>query len=226
MKNFLCLIFLILSFSSKSQHKLNNEEIDLNKLLKDILYSNSDNNTTIFLWMPDKYWDVIAARDQKSFPEEAASQVKQLIDNKTILLAISGKANTSTAQFVSKEESYVRSNLSIQFNGKTYKPLSESKLSAELNMLNERMRPLFSKMFGDLGLGMTMFFFDITDKDGTNLIDPYSNSDFTVSLDNVKHTFHLPLPSLYTDAKCPNDNELFPANYEYCPYHGSKLIAQ
>ncbi len=226
MKNFLCLIFLVLSFSSISQRRLNAEEIDLNKLIKDILYTNSGDQITILFWIPDMYWDVMATKDKKTFSEETLYQLKQMLGNKAIFFAVSGKLNASTAQFVAKEESYVRSNLSIQYNGKTYKPIPESKLSQELNMLNDYMKPMFSKMLGDMGSAMTLYYFDVSDGEGTNLLDPYSNSDFTLNLGSLKHTFHLPLPSLYTDAKCPNDNELFPANYEYCPYHGSKLIAQ
>jgi len=226
MKNFLCLLILTFSFSSTGQRQLSMDEVDVNKLLKDILYTNSGDQITIFFWIPDMYWDVMASRDKKTFTPEVLSQLKQMLNNKSIFFAVSGKINAYSSQFVAKEDSYIRTNLAIQFNGKTYKPIPESKLSEELNMLNDYMKPMFTKMLGDMGSGMTLYYFDILDNEGNNQLDPYSNSDFTVNLGSLKHTFHLPLPSLFTDSKCANDGELFPANYEYCPYHGSKLIAQ
>ena len=81
-------------------------------------------------------------------------------------------------------------------------------------------------MLGEMGSGMSIFYFEITDNSGENLLNPYNDLDFSLQLASVKNTFHLPLPSLFQDSKCPNDGELFPANYEFCPYHGSKLITQ
>lgn len=226
MKNFLLLITLI-SFSSFAQQKLDLKEVDMNKLLKDILYTDAGKEQiTVLYWIPEIYWEVMAAKDPKNFSPETMNQIREMLGNKTIFFAVSGKMNTSTHLFEAKEESYLRSNISVTFNGKTYKPIPQAKLSEELKFLNDYMKPIFTQMMGDMGAGMTLFYFDMADADGENLLNPYSDSDFKLELGPAKNTFHLPLPSLYKDSKCANDGELFPANYEFCPYHGSKLVTQ
>lgn len=227
MKNTVCLLFLMISFTSLAQQKLALKDVDQNKLLKDIVYTNTNKEeVTVLYWFPVMYWEVLSAKDPKTFGPEVVSTLKGMLGNKSIFIAISGSMNTTLRSFQSKEESYLRNNLSVSFNGKTYKPIPQSKLSDELIMLNEYIKPMFAQMLGDMGAGMELFYVEITDASGENALNPYNNSEFTLSLASVKNTFHLPLPSLYKDAKCANDGELFPANYEFCPYHGSKLIAQ
>ena len=225
MKNTLCLFILMLSFFSFSQQRLELKNVDQNKLLKDIVYTNSNNeDITILYWFPVTYWEILSAKDPKAFSPEIISTLKGMLGNKSIFIAISGKVSSTAGSFQSKEEPYLRSNLSVTLNGKTYKPIQESKLSDELIMLNDYIKPMFAQMLGDMGAGMALFYFEITDNVGENALNPYANTEFTLALASVKNTFHLPLPSLYKDSKCANDGELFPANYEFCPYHGSKLI--
>ncbi len=227
MKNYLFFITLTISFLSIGQRELKLAEVDQNKLLKDIVYTHTGNDEiTILYWFPEIYWEVMAAKDPKSITPEVISQLKQMLGNKSIFIAISGKLNSSTRSFQSKEESDIRSNISVVLNGKTYKAIANSKLSEDLKMLNSYLKPMFAQMLGDMGSGMAIFYFEITDNSGENLLNPYSNLDFNLNLASVKNTFHLPLPSLFQDSKCTNDGESFPANYEFCPYHGSKLITE
>lgn len=227
MKNFLFVIALTLSFLSFGQGKLDLKDVDQNKLLKDIVYTNTGNEQmTILYWFPEIYWEVMSAKDPKTIGPEVITQLKQMLGNKSIFIAISGKMNVAAREFESKEESYMRNNISVVINGKTYKPIPDAKLSEDLKMLNGYLKPMFAQMLGDMGSGMSIFYFEILDNSGENLLNPYSNLDFSLGLGAVKNTFHLPLPSLFQEAKCTNDGELFPANYEYCPFHGSKLISQ
>lgn len=227
MKNTLCLFVLLISVTAFAQEKLPLKDVDQNKLLKDIVYTNTNNeDVTLIYWFPITYWEVLSAKDPKTFGPEVVSQLKQMLGNKSIFIAISGKISTTTRTFQSKGESYLRNNISVSFGGKSYKPIPESQLSSELIMLSDYIKPMFTQMLGDMGAGMSLFYFEITDGSGENALNPYNSSDFTAGLASTKNTFHLPLPSLFKDAKCANDGELFPANYEFCPYHGSKLIAQ
>lgn len=227
MKNILCFIILTVSVSSFAQQKLALKDVDQNKLLKDIVYTNTANDEiTILYWFPEMYWEVLSAKDPKKFGPEVITQLKQMLGNKSIFIAISGKVSSTSRTFESQEASYLRNNISVTLNGKNYKPIPESKLSEELLMLNDYLKPMFAQMLGDMGAGMSVFYFEVTDNVGDNLLNPYGSTDFNLSLASTKATFHLPLPSLYKDAKCSNDGELFPANYEFCPYHGSKLVTQ
>lgn len=227
MKNFLLFIALVLSFSSISQQKLELKDVDQSKLLKDITFTKSENGEIVVLyWFPHLYWEILSAKDPKTYSSEMVSQLKEMLGNKSIFMAVSGKLNSQTQKFDMKPESYLRNNFSVNFKGKSYKPIPESKLSEELLLLNDYIKPMFSRMLGDLGSGMTLFYFEIADNPEETLLDPYSDVDFGMELNTFKNVFHMPLPSLFQDSKCSNDGELFPANYEYCPYHGSKLITQ
>jgi len=227
MKNALCLFVLLFSFSALSQERLALKNVDQNKLLKDIVYTyNGNDQITILYWFPVVYWEIMSAKDPKIITPEVISQLKQMLGNKSIFFAVSGKLNTNTQLFEAKDESYLRSNISVVYNGKTYKPIADAKLPEELKMLNDYIKPMFSQMLGDMGSGLSIFYFEVVDNTGQNLLDPYSGLDYSLTLGALKNTFHLPLPSLFKDSKCTNDGELFPANYEFCPYHGSKLITQ
>ena len=227
MKNALFLIVLLISFTSFSQERLTLKNVDQNKLLKDIVYTyNGNDQVTVLYWFPIVYWEILSAKDPKTITPEVISQLKQMLGNKSIFFAVSGKLNANTRLFEAEEETYLRNNTSVAYNGKTYKPIAEAKLSEELKMLNDYIKPMFAQMLGDMGSGLAIFYFEVVDNTGQNLLDPYASVDFSLALGSIKNTFHLPLPSLFKDSKCTNDGELFPANYEFCPYHGSKLITQ
>ena len=165
----------MISVSSFGQQKLELVEVDQNKLLKDIVYTHTGNDEiTILYWFPEIYWEVMAAKDPKTITPEVISQLKQMLGNKSIFIAVSGKLNSST-RFQAKEESYLRNNISVSLNGKTYKAISNSKLSEDLKMLNGYLKPMFSQMLGEMGSGMSIFYFEITDNSGENLLNPYND---------------------------------------------------
>nr|WP_294860428.1 hypothetical protein [uncultured Fluviicola sp.] len=227
MKNFLSFVIIAISFSSIGQQKLELKDVDQSKLLKDITFSKTENGEIVVLyWFPNIYWEMLSAKDPKTYSPEMVTQLKEMLGNKSIFMAVSGKLNSTTQKFDVKPDSYLRNNFSVTFKGKSYKPIPESKLSEELLMLNDFIKPMFSRMLGDLGSGMSMLYVEIADNPNETLLDPYADVDFGMELNSFKNTFHMPLPSLFQDSKCANDGELFPANYEFCPYHGSKLIAQ
>ena len=101
----------MISVSSFGQQKLELVEVDQNKLLKDIVYTHTGNDEiTILYWFPEIYWEVMAAKDPKTITPEVISQLKQMLGNKSIFIAVSGKLNSST-RFQAKEESYLRNNI-------------------------------------------------------------------------------------------------------------------
>lgn len=222
---FVTTLFLSSLSFSQSQQKLVN--VDLTKFIKDIMVTKTDNNeTSIIYWFSDVYWEIFAAKDPKTLSPEIVKQFKEMLGNKSVFVVVSGKMNPSTQKFDSKSEDELRKSFFVKFKGKTYKALSDSKLSDELKMISGSLGQMFSRMLGDFGSGMVFFYTEITDENGQNALDPYSNEEFSIGVSSTQHTFHLPLPSLFMDSKCSNDGELFPANYEFCPYHGSKLIIQ
>ncbi|AEA45915.1 hypothetical protein [Fluviicola taffensis] len=227
MKSFLLSITFLFSIVSIGQNKLPSKEIDQTRLIKEITFSKMENgDITILYWFPINYFEVASAKDPKQITPEMVSIFQEILGNKTMVLGVTGKMNPTSNQFEAKDEKYIRSNISITQNGKTYKPISAEKLSDELNMLSGHIKPMFEQMLGALGAGICVFYFDITDNAGENILTPFSDLDFTLGIGANKGIYHLPLSCFYKDSKCSNDGETFPANYEFCPYHGSKLISQ
>lgn len=227
MKPILLILSLGLSIFSMAQSKLELVNIDQTKLVKDIMFTKTDQHeTSIVYWFPDIYWDYFSAKDPKTLTPEIVNQFKEILGNKSIFVVVSGKINPYTQKFEAKSEEELRKGFTVKFKDKTYKPIPESKLSGDLKVISSSLGIMFSRMLGDFGSGMIFFYLEITDANGQNILDPYSDQEFTINLNSTKFTSHLPLPSLFTDSKCQNDGELFPANYEFCPYHGSKLIIQ
>lgn len=227
MKPIFLIITLFISGFSFSQSKLKLNNVDLTKFIKDIMVSKTDQDETVILyWFSDVYWDIFAAKDPKTLSPEIVKQFKEMLSNKSVFVAVAGKINPNTQKFESKSEDVLRKSFVVKFKGKSYKAIPESKLSDELKIISESLGQMFSRMLGDFGSGLVFFYTEIVDENGQNALNPYSNNELTIGVSSIQHTFHLPLPSLFMDAKCSNDGELFPANYEFCPYHGSKLIIQ
>ncbi|WP_294675397.1 hypothetical protein [uncultured Fluviicola sp.] len=113
-----------------------------------------------------------------------------MLGNKSIFIAISWKVSNTKHSFQTKGETYLRNNISVSFGGKSYKPIAESQLSSELTMLSDYIKPMFAQMLGDMGAGMSLFYFEITDNSGENALNPYNSTDFTAGLASVKNTFH------------------------------------
>lgn len=227
MKPILLTIALCISGFSFTQSKLKLIDVDQTKFIKDIMVTKTDTDeTTILYWFSDTYWDIFAAKDPKTLTPEIVAQFKEMLGNKSVFAVVSGKINPYTQKFDAKSEEDLRKSFIVKFKGKSYKAIPDSKLSSELKMISASLGQMFSRMLGDFGSGLALFYVEITNEDGQTALNPYSNEEFTFGVGSVQHTFHLPLPSLFMDSKCSNDGELFPANFEFCPYHGSKLIIQ
>ena len=175
----------------------------------------------IALWFPVMYWDLAA----KSFnaQQQEIDMIKSWMGGYTMFMVYHGEMDVESQGFVSESEKAMRSKISMEFNGKTYKPVPTSDLPEELQAFVGAFKPMMTQMFGTMGPGMNAYFFDVRDSMGDSEIDPYKNTDFKILFDKKVMNFDLPLPSLYPDKPCELDGEMYPSNYNYCPIHGNKL---
>ncbi|MDH4473299.1 MAG: hypothetical protein QE487_11885 [Fluviicola sp.] len=214
-------LFLVISLSSNAQKKI--ADIDFSKLMKDITITKAGTQQIeCSIWMPTIYWEVVA-RDNPNMPADAVEQIISIVDNYIIICFVKASINEKTLAYEPMQESVIRKKLVLEFNGKTYKALYYNKLPDEVQNIKDILEPTFARMLGEFGNGLSVFFFEIKDDEGNNLIDPTQKGSFNLKLDDTFMTFNLPLPSLCEDKICTTDDVLFPGNYIYCPFHGTEL---
>jgi hypothetical protein len=213
--------FLFISLSSNAQKKI--ADIDFSKLMKDITVTKAGTaEMECSIWMPTIYWKIVA-RDNPSMPADAVEQIISIVDDYVIICFVKAKMNEKTLSFVPMQESAIRKKLVLEFNDKAYKPLYYNELPDEVQRIKDILEPTFAKMLGEFGNGLNVFFFEVKDEEGNNLIDPQQKGAFSLKFDDTFMTFNLPLPSLCEDKICTTDSVLFPGNYIYCPFHGTEL---
>lgn len=220
MKNLLLLTLLLGSFSSFAQKTV--DKIAYDDFVKQVTNTKTDNDhVKIAFWLPAMFWDVVANKN-KEFTPEMVTEVKDALGEYTIFCVVD--ANMSNPMDVTTaSDDQMRKSLSVEFEGKTYKPVAEKDLSEMAGIMKTNFEPMFAAMLGTFGNGMKMYFFHINDRNGDPLLDPYKEQSFTLSVTGAKLNYRLPLASVMDDKICPNDKQALPGNYKYCPYHGTEL---
>lgn len=223
MRTLFIIICCAVSFASSAQKSL--DQVDFSSLVKEIYQARSTGRQTYgVFWIPTVYWDLVL----KKFPEVPSSSIETIkADVKDYIIVSVFDAELKTNNYESpwqmRSEYDLRKSINIEFDGKKYLPIEQKDLPPTLSTLKSIMEPLFANMLGDFGNGMNFFFFEVQDKKGNNLIDPYNKQSFKLSFGDKYIEYNLPLPSLGNDKICKEDNTIFPSNYNYCPFHGSLL---
>jgi hypothetical protein len=198
-------------------------EIDFNSLQKDLsLNRSTGNDLQMAVWMPNVYWEVVGKITPGMTPE-VQKELLRMVDDYIIICVVNAKMNMETLHFETTPESILRKKVTFEVNGRSLKPLYYNELTDEAQQIKSIVEPLFGKMLGELGDGMTVLFLKSKDENGKYLVDPYVKANFVVHFGESSLTYNLPLPALYYDKLCPTDNATFPANYTYCPFHGVEL---
>lgn len=198
-------------------------EVDYSTFAKEITQSSyKEQRMKMAVWMPTVYWSIIAEQHSAITPE-VLKQIVEMVDDYTIICVVDATMDLETNRFVPLPESALRKQVALKVGGKTIKPLYNNELSDDALQIKNIIEPVFAKMLGDLGNGMTILYFRSKDEKGNYIADPYGTTDFTIDLGGELLTYDLPLPSLLHDKICPEDNATFPSNYTYCPFHGKEL---
>ena len=58
---------------------------------------------------------------------------------------------------------------------------------------------------------------------GGVIFDPAAEQDVTLEVQGTSLTWDLPMSSLISEKRCPEDDELMNGTWNYCPIHGDKL---
>lgn len=198
------------------------KDVDFTEFVRDIQIWKKDNNRMqLVWWLPNEYWKV-AFSQTNTVPPEVAGKVQDMIKDYVIICAGDMKFIKTELFFKTKNE--ILPVLSLTDSaGKKYYPLAAKDITEDAVMVEEILKPMFSKIIGQMGAGINIFYFKVKDKNGKNIIDPYAKELFTVNMGETAFTWQLPIVSLLPPKFCPVDKEKMKGNWNFCPVHGDKL---
>lgn len=216
------ILFLILNlFISKSAIS---QHVDYNKFIKETQKSSTESGEiSIAWWIPKEFWEITFNRE-KTMTEKQIDEFIKLLSPYVIFAVVDGKIGSFGGVTYTSVDSIANSIELIDNEGKIYRPLETYDLSPDIQNLLSAFKPILKNMMGQLGENMNFFVFkDIKDKD-KRVADPLSNGFIHLNFCKKENKWKVPIGSLLPLKKCPFDNELMDGSWNYCPWHGEKLV--
>lgn len=215
------LVILLCSITVKAQ----DFKVSLNKLTEETQQlSESPDNLKLVWWIPVEFWEAVFA-DDKAIPVEQANEILEVFKQYTMVATIDGViGNFGDVAYKSDNEIFDTLSITDHLNN-NYTPLKSSDIDIKTAEVIGFIKPVLSRMLGQMGDNMHFFLFQDKNNPGHSIIDPRSTNAFTVLLGGEAFTFKLPLGSLLKPKKCPIDSELLNGAWAFCPFHGKELIS-
>jgi hypothetical protein len=212
---------LALAIPAAAEHK-----ISMPDLVRDTQQQSKDSEgTTIVWWMPQEIWQSGLSSDGKLSPAQV-EHVLSILRPYLMVAVVGAKAGPSGIPTFLPEE-LLRSRIRIvDSNGRSYLPLADDKLSADLKHLLTIMKPLFANFLGPMGENLRIFLFPARDADGREIASAPSSRSFDVQLGERRYHWRLPIGSVLPPKACPEDGELLNGAWTFCPWHGTRLKVQ
>ncbi|MGB0850286.1 MAG: hypothetical protein ACPGTP_03500 [Bacteroidia bacterium] len=196
-------------------------DVVLNDLIQETQYhldKGGQQEVRMVWWLPTEFWATIYAQND-DVSEEVADQIVEALDEYTMVIVLDGEV-TTLGGLKSKSSKEIRGNTIVKNEeGRSFSPLKPGDIDGEAEMMLTILKPVFSNLLGKMGESMELMMF--TDK-GKSIINPYKEGG-EIIYDRTNLDLGLPLSSLLEDKKCPEDDKVMNAKWDYCPYHGVKL---
>jgi hypothetical protein len=226
MKNYFLLLVFTLFFSAKlfSQAKPI-EQVSFDRFTTETQYS-SDNMDFVEMiwWLPTEFWKIIYSHDP-SIGQDEIDEIVSLVDNYVIAIVIKGKIGMfGGVNYQSYED--LKSHVQVKYNNELLKIVDHGNLNSDLQNLLSIMKPIMANMLGNMGQNLHFFVFDNPDNKKVLPVKPISNDYLLFSMDGFSADADLPIASLLLEKICPEDKAELNGKWNYCPFHGKKLISQ
>ena len=211
-KTIVLTFFCFYTLFSFSQDK--NQNPDLMTLVKDLIKTEkTGQNMKQVWWLPNVYWEV-ALKDSPLGSQGLIDEINSIFKDYSLFVILDAELTAFSG--INKNEI---SNLELKVNGNTLKPLES--YSDDIQGMINALRPMFSKMLGEVGENIEFFVFDNSFE---NAISPLKESQFSLNFNDSNFEYNLPLSSLVSEKICPVDNKRHNGSWKYCPFHGETLI--
>lgn len=219
LKLFFLKFLLLTTFFLKAQSVKEVNTTDL--IFESTKYSGLLPSKQIAIWYPNDFWAIIGA--QMKFPPETMSRISNEMKN-YLMFAVVDYTFMPTGKITFKSEDEIRKTILLTDSSKkTYFALKGEEMSNGAKKMQDELKPIMEKMFGQLGEGMRILIFKAPNVDGKNTLDITKKGDFTLNWDSTALKWKLPFYSVLAPKFCPIDNEEMKGNWFFCPEHGKKL---
>lgn len=215
-KLYILFIFIGGIFTITAQRKA--EKVETVDMVKDlILMKKVESNIKQVWWIPSEYWR-FALANSPDIGEEVIIDIEAKLTGYTLFSVVNSDISPFSG-FKKREAS-----ISIIDENEILLPLSEEEIPDDILELINIFRPTLTGMVGQLGEQMIFYVFKNNLEDGTIAISPYNKGKLLVKVNDTDFIYRLPLQSMVEKKTCPEDQEQLNGNWEYCPWHGTKLI--
>ncbi|GGG07026.1 hypothetical protein GCM10011344_04390 [Dokdonia pacifica] len=211
-------ILILTATTVSAQNKA--EKVELIDMAKDLIITKKqESNIKQVWWIPSEYWR-IALTDSPDIGEEIITD----IETKLVGYSLFSVVNSDISPFSGFKKR--DATITIIHNNEILLPLPEEEIPTDIKELIDVFRPTLAGMAGQLGEQMIFYVFKNELEDGTTAISPYNTGKLYVKVNDVDFIYRLPLQSMVAKKVCPEDQEQLNGNWDYCPWHGIKLIEQ
>ena len=194
---------------------------DIQKLIQDTQKMTQVGSTTNMVWwIPTEFWQETLRQNPQLTEEQKKEFVAALEDYSAFVIVNMNVGIMGGMTFKEREE--ILKNVSLQVEGVEVTPIPTEDLSPDARAFYTMMKPMMGQMLGQFGQGMEFIIYP-NKKNGELIIDPLKEGSLTYTSFEEQHDWRLPLGSLLPAVWDPETEEVFPGNYKYNPFTGSKL---
>lgn len=215
---FTCLLTCIVSIGQNKEL----QNVVLDDLMAETQFSSDHPDKLEMIWyMPSSFWEISMLQDP-SMTAKDAEDMAELTKGYELVAVVQGSIGTFGGITYTPLEK-IRKDIKVTYAGEILQLLEATEYSPDLTSFLSMMKPMLVNMFGPMGENMHFMVFNSSHE---NLlpINLTSDKDFKIAIDGYSKELDLPLSSLLLEKKCPVTQELHSGKWEYCPYHGKKLV--
>lgn len=200
------------------------QQVDFSKFISETQKSNSEvGSVSIAWWIPIEFWQITLSAEP-SISEAQMEDFLQTLRPYMIFAVIDGKMGPLGGINFTPSDSIANSIELIDDHGKVYIPIGMDDLSSDVQNLLLVFKPIVKNMMGQLGENMNFYVFSDVKEKNKRVADPLDQGNIQLNFINKEYKWKLPLSSLLPPLKCPVDNEPMDGTWNYCPWHGTKLV--
>jgi len=200
------------------------EGVDLDQFITETQQSSSAaDEMRIVWWIPVEFWDITFQNDPATTKEQA-DQIVDVLKPYTIFAVVDGEIGPFGGVTYKSVESIKNGITLIDNENITYKSLDTENLNADVQNLISAFKPILGNMMGQLGENMHFFVFTDEKNKKERVSDPWAKGFVRFQLYEAEYKWRTPVGSLLPLKVCPEDGEKLKGSWDYCPWHGEKLI--
>lgn len=216
-KSLFTISLLLISIFSFAQ--LKEENVKLMELVKDIIITQKEEDNMQQIWvLPEEYWG-FALNDSSHLTPEIVDEIKNIIGGYLIIAAL----DINISPLGALESNDITISL-LDKNDIKYQPIDFDQLDDEVYRIVNVLKPSLESMLGNLGEQLELYVFKNTNDNKEDILTPYETGKITIKLNDSNFVYKTPFSSLVKRKSCPVDAEELNGNWDFCPWHGIKLL--